>query len=357
VKNILLFYGGISAEHEVSCVSASYIETSLINAEYLVYPIYVDKKGTWHLQEKVNKIPSKNIINHAYIKAGKEKVLICGEKEISIDFAFSIIHGTFGEDGCIQGFFEFLNIPYAGAGVLTSSICMDKFYMRQVFAMHGIPQPEFVKLDKIDFEKDNEKQIEIILNKLNFPIFTKPCNMGSSVGVYKSKSKNDLKEFIKKSFIFDNKIICEQGHSVREIEISILGNYPFYETSEPGEIVPNHEFYSYEAKYLDENGAKLELPAKLSNEEKARIKELAKKAFQAVDGNGFARIDFFLVNKSNLLLINEINTLPGFTPISMFPKLWEISGKENITLIREIMKLGKERFENARKKTYSRVVT
>ncbi|MDH5720404.1 MAG: D-alanine--D-alanine ligase [Spirochaetia bacterium] len=355
MKNILLFYGGNSGEHEISCISASFIEKNLLKAGYAVFPVYVDRNSRWHLQKKVSKISQENQNNPVNLNLGGKKKIVCQNKEYDFDFAFSIIHGTTGEDGCLQGMFEFLNVPYAGSGVLASSICMDKFYMRDIFSKNNIPQVEYLRLQKDEFEKNREKAVIDILTKLKFPIFIKPCNLGSSVGVYKSKNQDELRGDIEKAFEYDNHILCEQGYSVREIEISILGNYPEYETSIAGEIIPNHEFYSYEAKYLDENGARLKTPAELTDSQFNEIQSIAKSAFAAVSGSGFARIDFFIDKETNKIMLNEINTLPGFTPVSMFPKLFDLSGKPAEVLLKEIVELGEKKFhiQNKLKRTFN----
>ena len=355
MKTILLLYGGNSGEHEISCISASFIEECLLKAEYSVLPVYVDRNSNWNLQTKVSKIPEENEKNSVKISLNQKKKLIHNGKEYEFDIAFSIIHGTTGEDGCLQGMFEFLNIPYTGSGVLTSSLCMDKFYMREVFARNNISQVEYVRVRKDEFEKNQQKKIDEILSELKFPVFIKPCNLGSSVGVYKSKNAAELTEHIQKAFYYDTHILCEQGYDVREIEISILGNYPDYETSLPGEIIPNHEFYSYEAKYLDDNGAQLKMPAEITDSQLNAIQSAAKQAFAAVSGSGFARIDFFIDKKTGKIMLNEINTLPGFTPISMFPKLFEISGKSSGVLLKEIVELAEKKFyiQNTLKRTFN----
>ncbi|MCS6985585.1 MAG: D-alanine--D-alanine ligase [Leptospiraceae bacterium] len=343
--NILLLYGGRSGEHEVSCVSAGYIEKNLLELGHTVLPIYVDRRGLWHLQKKVATDVKSQEYHPVNISQREGGLFLEG---IKVDFVFPMIHGTTGEDGSLQGWCESYALPYAGCGVLSSALCMDKYFMREIFARQGLPQRAYLRLDFHHLEK-MEETIDRILEKLHFPIFTKPCNSGSSVGVNLANTEEELRLAIEDSFLYDDHILVEQGGRVRELEIGILGNYPFYELSLVGEICPRHAYYSYEAKYLDPNGAELKIPAPIEEALEERLRDMAVKAFRAVRGYGFARVDFFLEGED--LYLNEINTLPGFTPISMFPLLFEAKGLAGVELVGKILDLGLKHFAQKEKRS------
>lgn len=343
MQTVLLLYGGQSGEHEVSCVSAAYLEQTIAQAGFVPVPVYVDRQGIWHWQKQVHKIAAENVVNPATLtRSGGNAILRSATDALAIGFAFPIIHGTAGEDGSLQGFFEVLGLPYAGAGVACSAVCMDKALMRALFAVNGIPQVRYFTIPesaKADLRLIDQK----IRATFGYPVFVKPCNMGSSVGIHKVKDAAALAAAIADAARFDDHLLCEEGLDVRELEIAIAGNYPDYITSGVGEIKVKHEFYSYEAKYIDPNGAELLLTAPLAEAQQVEIRTLAKQAFAAVRGDGFARIDFFLEKKSGKLYLNEINTLPGFTPISMFPQLFQASGISGAEITRRIIEWGKER--------------
>jgi len=343
IKSILLLYGGVSGEHEVSCVSAKNIESLLQQSNFSVISIYIDREGFWHLQKSVQENPVDNIDNICFLE---NNYINNQNNKIKFDVAFSIIHGTFGEDGSLQGLFELIQVPYTGSGVMTSSVCMDKYIFKKVLETEDINQVNYCRVIKSNFQLNEKKEIDQITSQIDLPMFIKPCNMGSSVGVYKVNAREDISTFLKKAFQYDDVIICEKAGNYRELECSILGNFPNYEVSQIGEIISHHEFYSYEAKYEDKNGADLILPANIDNQLIKQIHEIAIKSFQAVNGDGFARIDFFLDKDTNQLILNEINTLPGFTSISMFSKLWEISGKSSVELIKDIVLLAEKKHFN-----------
>ncbi|MCX7633268.1 MAG: D-alanine--D-alanine ligase [Turneriella sp.] len=346
--NIALIYGGQSGEHEVSCVSAAYLEKSLQEAGFRVVPLYIDYAGHWHLQQAVHQKPKDNKkFPVALVRRGDAVLLEGMDTTMPVNFAFSIVHGTTGEDGRLQGFFETLSLPYAGSGVATSAICMDKSLMRALFARAGLDQTEYFEIAPADTEP---AEIDTaIRQRFGYPVFIKPCNAGSSVGVQKVHDAAGLAAALVQAAQYDNYLLCEKALSVRELEVAILGNFPEYTTSGVGEIRVNHEFYSYEAKYLDPHGAELLLRAEISAETEAEIQKLARKAFAAVHGDGFARVDFFLEKTSGKILINEINTLPGFTPISMFPQLFAAAGYSGAELVRRIVELGFERWQRSQK--------
>ena len=345
MKTVALIYGGQSGEHEVSCVSATYLEQTIAAAGYAAVPVYVARDGVWHWQQKVGKLPSDNEQNPAALERTAAGVILrSATNAVKIDFAFPIVHGTAGEDGSLQGYFEVMGLPYAGAGVATSAVCMDKSLMRAMFAVNGIPQVRYFVISGSE-TRDIDQIDERIRSGFGYPVFIKPCNMGSSVGVHKVSSAKELSAAIADAARFDDHLLCEQGLEVRELEIAIAGNFPDYITSGVGEIQVNHEFYSYEAKYLDPNGASLFLKAPIPEELERSIRQLATEAFAAVRGDGFARIDFFLDKKAGALLLNEINTLPGFTPISMFPQLFQAAGTDGAEITKKIIEWGTVRFE------------
>ena len=291
----------------------------------------------------MHKLPAENTANPATLSRATHGVTLrSATNAIILDFAFPIIHGTAGEDGSLQGYFEVIGLPYAGTGVASSAVCMDKALMRALFAVNDIPQ---VKYFVIQNPQNAEARAidERIRKEFNYPVFIKPCNMGSSVGVHKVKDMAGLSAALADAGRFDDHVLCEQGLNVRELEIAVAGNFPAYITSGVGEIRVNHEFYSYEAKYLDPKGADLFLKAPIDDETERRIQTLAAKAFSAVRGDGFARIDFFLDKDSGALFLNEINTLPGFTPISMFPQLFKAAGQSGGEITRKIIEWGAER--------------
>jgi len=346
INNILLIFGGVSGEHDVSCISAQFIEKTLIQCNYNVIPVYIDRNGLWYKQNSVSAKPVTSKLELCHLVKSVKCHLQSLNEKIEVDFVFPIIHGTNGEDGKLQGMLEFLDIPYAGAGVLSSALCMDKYYSKIFFQKAKLPQVKFIKIDRNEWINKPEYVIQKIMETFKVPVFVKPSNMGSSVGVSQVKEKNDLNKALDIAFSYDDQVLCEEGLQVREIEVSILGNYPEYKVSIPGEIITTHEFYSYEAKYLDKNGAKINISADLTVDQIQEIQNLAIKSFKAVKGDGFARIDFFIDKKTQIIYLNEINTLPGFTPISMFPMMWENTGLKSTDLLKTIVNLGVEKFKN-----------
>ena len=279
------------------------------------------------------------------------------DRAINVDVIFPVLHGTFGEDGTIQGLLELADIPYVGAGVLGSAAGMDKDVMKSLFRAAGLPIVKHVTFLRSAWESEPKKIQKLVESKLKYPVFVKPANLGSSVGITKAHNRSELGSCIQEAAKFDRKIIVEQGvggkkEKAREIECSVLGNDK-PEASVPGEIVPSKEFYDYDAKYLDE-GSQLVIPAKLSKAETKKVRELAIAAFQAVDCSGLARVDFLMDPKSRKLYVNEINTMPGFTAISMYPKLWGATGLSYPDLIDRLVQLGIERHKEKKRNQYSR---
>ena len=346
----------------MSCISAAYLEQTIGEAGFVVIAVYVDRAGVWHWQDQVHKLAGDNISNPATLsRTGQSVTLRSATNAVAIDFAFPIIHGPAGEDGSLQGYFEVMGLPYAGTGVASSAVCMDKALMRALFAVNEIPQvkyfviqnplaadePDRLRSDAPPVQRRPETSVSLvderIRNSFGYPVFIKPCNMGSSVGVHKVKDASGLATALTDAGRFDDHLLCEQGLNVRELEIAVAGNFPHYITSGVGEIKVNHEFYSYEAKYLDPKGADLFLKAPIDEATERKIQTLAAQAFSSVRGDGFARIDFFLDKDSGELYLNEINTLPGFTPISMFPQLFKAAGKSGAEITRQIIDWGAER--------------
>ncbi len=327
-----VLYGGKSTEREVSRKSAQSVLDNLDKEKYEIYPIFIDEKGNWFEEKK----EIENIIK--YLK--------------ELDIVFPVLHGLFGEDGTIQGLFEIAGIKYVGCKVLASSVGMDKAYTKIIFEKSKINQAKYLYIKKyknsdyiyID-DNMNEKNIKInelinlVEDKLKYPIFVKPSNSGSSVGVNKCENNEELKQNIIEATKYDNKILIEQGIIGTEVECAVLGNDEIgVEVTNPGEILPAGEYYSFDSKYNDVTSETL-VDARITDEQKEEIKKLAKKAFLAIDGNGLSRVDFFVENNTNKIYINEINTMPGFTEISMYPKLFEKYGYKYSELLDKIIKI------------------
>jgi len=362
--NVGLIYGGRSGEHEVSLQSAKSIYEALDKDKYNVFLIGIDKKGHWLLGNPANyllnaqnpkliSLNKKNSSSVAAVNKAENSEIISldnGQKIGQIDVFFPIIHGTYGEDGSLQGMLEILNVAYVGAGVTGSAIGMDKDVQKRLLKEAGINVTNFLTIKKSHFDKNTIKEI---IEKFAFPVFVKPANLGSSVGISKAHNEKELKTSIDDAFKYDTKILIEEYVGGREIECSVLGNdRPI--ASLPGEIIPTHEFYSYEAKYIDENGAGLKIPADLPKETTKKIQEMAVKTFIILECAGFARVDFFL-RTDNKLYINEINTIPGFTKISMFPKLFEATGIPYSKLLDRLIDLAleKKREKDALARSYT----
>ncbi len=336
-----ILFGGRSVEHEVSLQSAKNIVQALDKNKYEVILIYIDKKGIWYLQESF----STNENSAVSIIPGQNCIVSEGVAR-AVDVIFPVLHGTNGEDGSVQGLLQSMNIPWVGTGVLGSAVGMDKDVAKRLLKEAGIPVAPFVTFKEKDKDSISFKTLE---KEHGLPFFVKPANLGSSVGVHKVKTKEDLQSAIEDVFAYDNKIMFETFIQGREIECSVLGN----ETpiaSLPGEVIPvGHEFYTYESKYTDDAGSRLEIPAKLGKDTIKKIQQLAVQTFEVLACEGMARVDFF-VTHDNKVYVNEINTIPGFTSISMYPKLWEVSGVSYTELIDRLINLAIERHERQQKK-------
>jgi D-alanine-D-alanine ligase len=286
-----------------------------------------------------------------------ESAASSGQKGIDVDVIFPVLHGTFGEDGTIQGLFELADIPYVGAGVLGSAAGMDKDVMKQLFASAGLTIVKHVTMLRSQWEKDKKKAIKLVESKLKYPVFVKPANLGSSVGISKAHDRKELGPAIEMAAGYDRKIVIEQGvggkkQKARELEVAILGNDE-PKASTVGEIIPAAEFYDYNAKYIDEGSVPV-IPARISKKQLKEVQGMAVRAFQSVDCSGLARVDFLMDPKNGKLYLNEINTMPGFTSISMYPKLWAASGLEYPDLIDRLIQLAMERAAEKKKNRYSK---
>lgn len=350
-KTLGLVYGGKSAEHQVSLQTAKAVINAIDFSSYDVHPIYITETGRWirgqQLLEKVE-----NILDLKLDLEGTEISPVDLNKDIfpsgstegkqSFDIVFPLLHGPNGEDGTVQGLLEILNIPYVGNGVLASSAGMDKVIMKNLYAQAGIRQPAYAWYTRSVYEQDPNGALAHVEEILGYPCFVKPANLGSSVGISKARNREELDKAIKLAFTYDRKVIVEEGIDGREIEIAVLGNDD-PDCSIVGEILPKADFYDYKAKYEDDNTG-LIIPADITEDEYEKIKAVAIQSFKAIDASGLVRADFFLTKDSKVLM-NEVNTMPGFTPVSMFPMLWQESGLSYPDLIERLIQLGLERFE------------
>lgn len=344
-KKLGLLYGGKSAEHKVSMQTAMAVIKALDTDKYDIHPIYISESGEWvrgpQLMGPVENV--KKLAFNSQEQIGSNALsttLFQANDEASLDVIFPLLHGPNGEDGTVQGLLELLNLPYVGNGVLASSAGMDKVIMKNIFEVAGLNQVKYNSFIRSDWQSDKEAAYDRVEKELGFPCFVKPANLGSSVGISKCTTREELETAFIEAFQYDRKIIVEEGLTAREIEVGVLGNdYP--EVSVAGEIVPKKDFYDYKAKYEDGDTA-LIIPAEVTESEYAAIKADAIKAFKALDCSGLVRADFFLT-KEGKVYINEVNTMPGFTPFSMFPLLWKHTGLEYDALINKLVDLAVER--------------
>lgn len=343
-KSVAIIFGGKSAEHEVSLNSAVNIYNALDKNLFEPILLGVSKTGTWYQFKSADVFKKYKSLLDQELHQEEQITLISDQakpwiyslksnQKKSIDCAFPIIHGTMGEDGTLQGFFRILNIPFVGCSVLGSALGMDKEYMKKVMSAAGIANSKYVVL-----KKNSAIDYNSLVKNLGSPFFIKPANAGSSVGVHKIKSESEFQIKLKDAFQYDHKVLAEEFMQGREIECSVMGLNDKPKASLPGEVLAKHEFYSYDAKYIDQNGADIVIPARLSDTEIKNIQTIAVKTFQELNCDGLARVDFF-VKADGQIYVNEINTLPGFTQISMYPKMWEASGLAYKDLITELIHL------------------
>lgn len=342
-----VIFGGKSSEHDVSIVSGTSVISQLNKEKYNITPIFIDKIGQWYFY-------SKNINDISILEVGHQpKELEKLENPIEIlknmDVVFPVLHGLYGEDGTIQGMLELINVPYVGCKVLGSCVCMDKVYTKVILNQAKIKQAKYIYIKKFNNnyiyvdENFNETILNIeetakkIIDKIGLPVFTKPSNSGSSVGINKCFNIEELKNAIEYASKYDNKIIVEENINGREVECAVIGNEKV-DASCVGEILPAEEFYTFDAKYNNAE-SKTVIPAEISKELSEEIKNIAKKAYKATDCKGLARVDFFIDKNNGEIYLNEINTMPGFTNISMYPKLWENEGKKYCELLDELIQL------------------
>lgn len=349
---IILLYGGQSAEHEVSILSAFSVLNAIYYNYYQVQLVYITKEGQWLKGPLLTEKPaSKEVLSLTVSNGGQpgenygELIMPCQIKETNA-IVFPLLHGPNGEDGTIQGFLETIDVPYVGAGVLTSACGMDKITTKYLLQAAGIPQVPFVPVLKNQWKENPKKIFEQCEGSLLYPMFVKPANMGSSVGISKAENREELQLALEEAYRYDTRAVIEQGIEAREIEVAILGNEDV-RTTMAGEIVKDVAFYDYNSKYID-NKITMAIPAQIPDEVQAKAQEYAKLAYTMIGGSGLSRCDFFLTSKNELFL-NELNTMPGFTQFSMYPALWEATGLQYGDLIEELIQLGLNRYEQRQK--------
>jgi len=354
-----VIFGGRSGEHEVSLASAASVIRALDPEKYEAVPIGITKDGRWLVGTSAVKMLSE------VLKSGDRVILPAdpnsaalmpvdagsGQPSVTVDVMFPVLHGTFGEDGTVQGLLELAGLPYVGAGVLASSVGMDKDVQKRLFEQAGIPIVQYLAVRRSEWEHDRVKVLREIKMKFRFPLFVKPATLGSSVGMTRVKAAHEISAAMEVAAEFALKIMVERGVVGREIEVSVLGNDDV-RASVPGEIVPHREFYDYTAKYL-EGGTDLLIPAPLSKKQVATFQDYAVRSFRAIDGTGMARCDFFLERRTGKIFINELNTIPGFTSISMYPKMWEASGLPYPQLIDRLIELALQLHREKARTKYS----
>ncbi|WP_080832902.1 D-alanine--D-alanine ligase [Cohnella massiliensis] len=361
-----LVYGGRSGEHEVSLQTALAVLKAFDYGKYELIPFYITKTGQWRSGPKLEAPPAAiaelrfepepDAIDAPsdamlpVVRGMSELAPADGEAQRPIDVMFPLLHGTFGEDGTIQGLFEMANLPYVGAGVLASAVGMDKAFMKTMFAQAGLPQVGYRFFTRFQWEKEREALLANIEASLKYPCFVKPANLGSSVGISKARNREELADAVSTALRYDRKVIVEEFVDAREIEVSVLGNDE-PRASVPGEIVSSNDFYDYNAKYIDGKSAMV-IPAEIDPDAAAAVREMAVKAFRAIDGSGLCRADFFMRRSDGRLFINEVNTMPGFTPFSMYPLLWQESGVSYRELLDTLIELAIERHGERQKLDY-----
>jgi D-alanine-D-alanine ligase len=359
-RRVVVLFGGRSAEHEISCISARSVIDALDPATNQVIPIGITRDGRWHVLDRPPALPSETgrlpevtdasgpAADLVEGEGANRELVVAGGSRERIDVVFPVLHGPFGEDGATQGLLELAGVPYVGSGVLGSALGMDKAVQKVLFSTAGLPVVPHLAVTEAGWREDPEA-VFARAEELGYPVFTKPATLGSSVGITKVHRSDELDDGMEEAFRYARKALVEQAIApIREIECAVLGNDdPVASTA--GEVRPSHEFYDYDAKYLDEHGAQLVIPAEVSDELLGRVQRMAVSAFRAVEGAGMARVDFFLRGDEELWL-NEINTIPGFTSISMYPKLWEASGLSYPELVERLIELAIERSEAERAK-------
>ncbi|TVP92842.1 D-alanine--D-alanine ligase family protein [Alkalibacterium sp.] len=339
---LYLIYGGKSAEHEVSIKSAHSILNIIYYEHYTVIPVYITREGKWLRGEDINQLDevvSFEEMNDTNAKTPFNFIEMMEGESV----AFPVLHGPNGEDGTVQGLFEVFDIPYVGAGVLASAIGMDKIISKSVFKEAGLPILPYKEVRLTDWKVDAAQVVDSLAAEFDYPMYVKPANLGSSVGISRVLDKDKLKEAVDLAFEYDHRVVVEKGVKAREIEVAVLGNEDIH-TSVPGELVKNKPFYAYEDKYLNEEVFR-QVPSDISPELTKKLRELAAQAFHAIDGSGVSRADFFLTEEGEIYL-NEVNTFPGFTKTSMYPRVWAKTGLPYQDLIEEVIQLGIRRHKD-----------
>ena len=367
--NVAVIYGGRSGEHEISLISAAAITRGINTAKYDITLIGITKSGKWYVQDKSEydrimadtSLPLQIVENEknavSVIPGGKKDAFIAGGKSLNIDIVFPALHGTYGEDGTIQGLFEMADVPYVGCTHISSAITMDKEKTKMIWQAAGLPvvpyvcMKRFVMLDSVLYDAFIESAEEELGG---YPLFVKPCCAGSSNGASKAKNRKELSFALMEAFQWDDKVLIEKSINAREVECSVTGNSVTYPSDDdveevtayiPGEIAPSHTFYDFDAKYNDPEGAKLLIPAELSEKDLEKIRKTACAAYKVLDATGLSRVDFFIDRDTKAVYLNEINTLPGFTPISMFPKMCDAAGLNFENLVDLLINEGIARFK------------
>jgi D-alanine-D-alanine ligase len=364
-----LIYGGKSGEHEVSLQTALAVIKAFDFSKYELIPFYITKQGDWRsgkqLTGPVRQVEELTFSEERSAIGGGTTALqpFFGTLQKSegqpaeagrgrtLDVVFPLLHGTFGEDGTVQGLLEMANIAYVGAGVLASAVGMDKIMMKKIFAQEGLPQCVFRHFTRHQWMKDNSFFIMEIEIAIGYPCFVKPANLGSSVGISKASNREELISAIDIALQFDRKVIVEENVDAREVEVSVLGNDDPI-ASVPGEIVSSNDFYDYKAKYVDGKSAMI-IPADIPEDVAGQLRDMAVRAYQSIDCSGLSRVDFFLTKDTNQIYINEINTMPGFTPFSMYPLLWKETGKPYRELLDDLIRLALQRYNDKQRIRYS----
>jgi len=353
---VAILFGGQSAEHEISLISARNIAAAMDKTKYEIVAIAIDKRGRWFIDEGARLLRASQPSRVEFRDGSKATAVLPGSTATpmirlaprralgKVDVVFPVLHGPFGEDGTVQGLLKLANLPFVGAGVLGSAVGMDKDVMKRLLRDARIPVPKFLVFERSALGRINYASVK---RALGLPLFVKPANLGSSVGISKVTNEKELARALREAIRYDNKALLEESINGREIECSVLGNdTPI--ASLPGEIITSHDFYSYDAKYLDEKGARLIVPARLPKTVVKRIQELAIRTFKVLCCEGMGRVDFFLRGRSEVI-VNEINTIPGFTTISMYPKMWQASGISYSRLIDRLIRLALARFQREKR--------
>jgi D-alanine-D-alanine ligase len=353
-----ILFGGRSGEHEVSLVSAASVMKALDPEKYEVVPIGITKEGRWLAGTAAQKMLPEILRSGERVMPSADPTVAAlvalnatDSRSVQLDVVFPVLHGTYGEDGTVQGLLDLAGVPYVGSGVLGSAVGMDKDMQKRLFLQAKLPVGDFVAVLRAEWEKSRGKVLRALRKKFRFPVFVKPATLGSSVGMTKAHDPKELAEAMDLAAEFAQKILVERAIRGREIEVAVLGNED-PRASVPGEIVPHREFYDYAAKYL-EQGTRLLIPAKLTRAQVKRFQEYAVRAFRALECLGMARVDFFLEQRTGRILLNEVNTIPGFTSISMYPKMWEASGVSYRELLDRLIELALTQHREKQRTKYS----